>query len=460
MKKVAIIGAGFTGLTAGYELAKKGVDVTIFEKSSDIGGLAGGFTLEGASLEKAYHHLFRTDTAILSLLDELGLSKELGWYESKVGMIVKSIKYKDLKHKEDTEHNLFEVLPFIGVKDLLMYKPLPVLDRVRAGAVVFFLQKYNGWKTLIDKPAFAWMQKWSGKKVMDTIWGPLLQGKFSSYASKVSMAWLWARIHIRANSRKSIFEKELLAYPRRGFLSIAETLATKISANQNKTAADAIQTNTAIEQITYSNNKATIFYNNKHKVFDAVLSTIPEKAFLSLVKNNPSTPTNAKQPINYLSAIVLAFSSPQSLSKFYWHNIIDKESPFIVFLQHTNLVPKKWYNDQNVYYIGVYVPNDYKYFTDQKYQEDGIKQEWFAYLKQLFPAFDEAQVANSTLFKFPYAQHVVDTKYPEKIPAYKTNFPNTYLANFSQIFPEDRGTNYAVLEGQKIAALISSDLLQ
>ncbi|PIY17476.1 amine oxidase, partial [Candidatus Dojkabacteria bacterium CG_4_10_14_3_um_filter_Dojkabacteria_WS6_41_9] len=89
MKKVAIIGAGFTGLTAGYELAKKGVDVTIFEKSSDIGGLAGGFTLEGASLEKAYHHLFRTDTAILSLLDELGLSKELGWYESKVGMIVK-----------------------------------------------------------------------------------------------------------------------------------------------------------------------------------------------------------------------------------------------------------------------------------------------------------------------------------------------------------------------------------
>ena len=314
--------------------------------------------------------------------------------------------------------------------------------------------------TLIARPAFAWMQKWSGKKVMDTVWGPLLQGKFAVHATKISMAWLWARIHIRANSRKSIFEKELLAYPKRGFLSIAEALATQIAELQKKNLSETLKTNSTIEQIIYSGQKVTVVSNGKKEDFVAILSTIPEKAFLSLVKENSSTSAVSRQPIDYLSAIVLAFSSPQSLSKYYWHNIIDKESPFLVFLQHTNLVPKTWYKNQNVYYIGVYVPNDHKYFTDAKYQADGIKQEWFAYLKQLFPAFDKAQVANSSLFKFPYAQHVVDTKYPEKIPAYRTNFPNTYLANFSQIFPEDRGTNYAVLEGQKIAALISSDLLQ
>jgi hypothetical protein len=33
-----------------------------------------------------------------------------------------------------------------------------------------------------------------------------------------------------------------------------------------------------------------------------------------------------------------------------------------------------------------------------------------------------------------------------------------YLANFSQIFPEDRGTNYAVREGEKLAALMHEDL--
>ena len=56
-KKIAIIGAGLTGLTAGYELSKKGHKVTIFEKSDDIGGLMGGFKIEGTSLEKAYHHI-------------------------------------------------------------------------------------------------------------------------------------------------------------------------------------------------------------------------------------------------------------------------------------------------------------------------------------------------------------------------------------------------------------------
>ena len=39
MKKVVIIGAGFTGLVTGYYLSKNGIKVDIYEKSSDIGGI-------------------------------------------------------------------------------------------------------------------------------------------------------------------------------------------------------------------------------------------------------------------------------------------------------------------------------------------------------------------------------------------------------------------------------------
>ncbi len=448
MKKVAIIGAGFTGLTAAYELSKKGFSVTIFEKAETIGGLAGGFTIEGASLEKAYHHLFRTDTDILSLIDELELTNELGWFSSKVGMVVKNDSTKS-----------FDLYSFNGVKDLLLYKPLPFIDRIRAGAVLFFLQKYKNWKTLIGITAQNWMTKWSGKKVMEKIWGPLLRGKFSDFSSKVSMAWLWARIHIRANSRKSIFEKELLAYPTTGFQSIAQKLAEKTAALQQKSISDVIKTGVSIEKISYPNNIPTITISGQQESFDAIISTIPQQSFERTVET--IVPSTNLVQIDYLAAVVLVFTSSQSLSSYYWHNIIDPQSPFLVFLQHTNLIPATTYNNQQVYYIGVYVPQTHKYLTDDAYKQEGsIENEWFDYVKTIFPEFDTSLVKNKNLFKFSHAQHVVDVDYEAKIPPYKTVYPSTYMANFAQIFPEDRGTNYAVKEGKKIAALIEQELIQ
>ena len=72
-KKIAIVGAGFTGLTAAYALIKKGADVTVYESSDSIGGLAGGFEMCGTPLEKAYHFIYKTDKHMFSLLKDLGL---------------------------------------------------------------------------------------------------------------------------------------------------------------------------------------------------------------------------------------------------------------------------------------------------------------------------------------------------------------------------------------------------
>ena len=74
----AIIGAGLSGLCAGYELSKKGIDVAIFE-SKNIGGLASSYHVNDYHIEKYYHHIFRSDETILKLIDELGLNNKLEW---------------------------------------------------------------------------------------------------------------------------------------------------------------------------------------------------------------------------------------------------------------------------------------------------------------------------------------------------------------------------------------------
>ena len=72
--QVTIIGAGFTGLSAAYELVKSGVSVTVLEAESEIAGLAASFKVGGENLDRFYHHWFTNDKEVMQLIEELGLN--------------------------------------------------------------------------------------------------------------------------------------------------------------------------------------------------------------------------------------------------------------------------------------------------------------------------------------------------------------------------------------------------
>lgn len=396
--KIAIIGAGLTGLVAGYRLSQKGNRVTIFEKSDDIGGLMGGFKIGGTSLEKAYHHIFRTDTHIIELARELGLLKKLKWYKSKTGLYYNG-----------------DVYPFAGAMDLLKFKPLNLLSKIRLGLVKIWLEKDYQWHKYENVTAVEWMRKWCGRQAYEVIWEPLLKGKFHNYYDKVAMSWLWARIHTRANS-KDRDGVERLGYFTGGFKIIADELAKRIKENNGT-----IELNTQVD------------FNNIENEYDRIIYT------------------GAAKGVDYIGAVCLIFTSKQSLSRFYWHNINDTKSPFLAFLQHTNLVGSKQYSGKQVYYIGTYVPHEHRYFV---VKDEEIIREWFAYLKNIFPDFNPKKVNQKWLFKFKNAQHIVTKNY--RVPESKTR-EKIYQANFAQVYPEDRGTNFAVREGEKVAALILQD---
>lgn len=394
-KRVAIIGAGLTGLTAGYELSKKGYAVTIFEKSDDIGGLVGGFKIGDTSLEKAYHHIFRTDTDIINLAEELVLKDKLKWHESSIGLYYSGKMY-----------------PFVSPMDLLNFTPLGWVDKVKLGLVSLWLGWDKNWKNYKKTTAKQWMLQALGDQAYNVIWDPLLKGKFHKYYDKVSMAWLWARIHTRGGS-KDKDGKERLGYFEGGFRVVADELAKRIKEKGGE-----IKLNAEVD------------FKNVEKDFDKVLYT------------------GAIKDIDYLGAICLIFTSEQSLSKYYWHNINDTESPFLAFIQHTNLIGKENYGGKQVYYMGVYLPHDHKYFAAE---DKIIEKDFFDYLKKIFPKFEPKLIEQKWVFKFKNAQHVVTTDY--KVPPYKVS-DKIYQANFAQIFPEDRGTNFAVKEGKKVARMM------
>ena len=391
-KNVAIVGAGLTGLVAGYRLAQKGNKVTIFEKSDDIGGLMGGFKIGDTSLEKAYHHIFRTDKYIIDLAEELGLSGRLNWHPEKTALYFGNVMY-----------------PFMGAMDLLNFMPLDLVGKIRLGLVKIWLEKDSNWEKYQKLLAYEFMEKWCGKQAYKVIWEPLLRGKFHDKYKSVSMAWLWARIHTRGNSGK-------LGYFDGGFRIIADELAKRIKELNGE-----IKLNTEVD------------FKKLEDEYDTVLFT------------------GAAKGVQYLGAVCLVFTSRQSLSPYYWHNINDTKSPFLCFIQHTNLIDKKNYGGKEVYYLGTYVPNEGELMTKS---DEEIKKQFFDYLKKIYPEFDSKIVEENWVFKLKNAQHIVTMDY--QIPAYKIS-KNVYQANFAQIFPEDRGTNFAVREGEKIAMLIEAE---
>lgn len=436
-KNIAIIGGGFTGLTAAYALAKKGHQVTVFEAEQTLGGLVAGFTIEGVPLEKAYHFLYKTDSHIIDMARELGILDTLTFHSSSTGLAYGGTLY-----------------PFMTPLDLLRFKPLSFFNRIRAGLVVVYLSKAKKWQKFADVTANEWMRRWGGEQVTRIIWEPVLRGKFFDYYDKIAMSYVWGRVAVRANSKDKGDTTEKLGYFDGGFRTFTDALARESTARGVR-----FVLGTKPSAILQGENSAAVVVNGTEQVFDSVLATTPSHVFKHLIdqsKNNVS-PAFLKKltAIDYLGAILMVFTTDKKFTDYYWHNVNDLGQPFLVLLSLSALIGTEKLNGKNVYYIGSYVPHDHAYY---QMSDEEIKTLWVQGIKNIFPDFDESTITSNHIFKFKNAQHIVEPGYAEKIPPYQSELPNVYLANYTQIFPEDRGTNYAVAEGIKVAELIDSNL--
>mgnify|MGYP003320639641 FL=1 len=197
--KICIIGAGITGLTAAYKLSKLGHEVIIYESTSYSGGQASTIDFGKFEIEKAYHHLFVTDKAILELYKELNIENELKWYKSKVAT------FANKKIWSTTS-------PF----DLLRLPIISFKDRINLALISIRLKLIKDWKKLESISAYKWLSNHVSEKTFSIIFEPLLRGKFGRYYKDICMPWFWSKIQTRVSSRNKKFD-EILCYPKNSF---------------------------------------------------------------------------------------------------------------------------------------------------------------------------------------------------------------------------------------------------
>jgi protoporphyrinogen oxidase len=144
-----------------------------------------------------------------------------------------------------------------------------------------------------------------------------------------------------------------------------------------------------------------------------------------------------------------------SLTPFYWLNIADPEMPFGGLIEHTNYIPRDRYGGRHILYISNYLFPDHPLYRATK---DDVLRAYLPALKRVNPAFDRSWILASHHVRADYAQPVVTAGYREQIPAMRSSVPGLYLCCMAQIYPEDRGMNYAIAYGDRVARLVMDDL--
>jgi protoporphyrinogen oxidase len=427
--RIAIIGGGIAGLTAAYELGKAGHETVVYERDPELGGQAGTFPVGGTRLERFYHHIFTSDRHITGLLDELGLASQLQWIPSKVGWFYGG-----------------KVYDFVTPMDLLRFSPLSIVDRVRAGVVSLYLQRKTDGLTYENTTAASWIRRYAGEDVYRVLWNPLLRGKFGQQAEEVSMTWFWGKMHLRFGSRKGL-GKESLGYLTGSFQVLVDELARRVTAQGGS-----IRTHTPVERVLMEGGHAAgVRTAQGDEPADRVIATVPSFTFLDMAPDLPGDYTNLLRKVTYQAALVLVLQISRSLSPKYWLNVSDPSIPFVAAIEHTNYIPPETYGGKRLLYLSNYLSAGSSLYALSK---DEVIAAYTPGVQRINPAFDVSWIEDSWLFRDPAGQPVVTRGYSQIIPSYRTPISGLYLANTTQIYPEDRGMNYSVRLGQTIARVV------
>lgn len=438
--RVGIIGAGAAGLAAAYELGLQGHRAAVYERADFLGGQASTFDVGGARLEKGYHHWFTSDTDIVDLTHEIGLGHQVRWIDSSVGTLWDG-----------------RIYPFVTPMDLMKFTPLSLPDRIRLGLTTLYLQRQKDFRKYERITADEWLRRHSGKRGYEVFWGPMLRGKFGDdYYKDVGMAWMWGKVQTRVKSRGKGMVKEKLGYPIGSFGEVFDVLADKVREQGGE-----VHLSAAVERVDARDGGdvgmrvALDGGAAREERFDAVIATTPSYLFPRLVDELPSDYLRRLTDVNYMAAVLVILVLDRPLTNVYWLNVADRSIPFVAAIEHTNLIRPEHYGGKHIVYLSNYLSADHPMF---RMGHDEILREYLPHLRKINPDFNPSWIETSYHHQVGAAQPIIGTNYSERIPAHRTPFRGLYLANTTQVYPEDRGTNYSVRMGREVARMVMGDL--
>ena len=446
--RVAVLGAGAAGLTAAHRLAKLGHETDVYERWPGLGGQAATIDVgDGVLLERYYHHLFTSDVDMADLCREIGV--ELETWPSSVSIFRNG-----------------ELHPFTTPMDLLRFTPMSLPARIRMGFGALYLQRRaNSVEPYEPITIKEWVERVMGRQAWEHVWGPLLWGKFREQSDRISMSWLWAKLRNRRQVTGEEAKGELLVYPKGSFESIFVRLRDLISEHGGRVLIDRpaagvarhpeggfLVTPAAPDSFRRGHDPREFEPGGEAERYDAVVAALPSDIFEQLL--DPALAAEVgdaylgrTRSIEYFEALCLLIELDRRFHPFYWTNVADHELGFIGLIEQANLVPIERYGGRHFLYVANYLPRGHELL---ELDMDELLAFYEPGLRRVNPGYEPGWIVRSWRFREPAGQPVVLPNHRDRMPPLATPVDGLLLANTTQVYPDDRGTNYAVRQGEEV----------
>lgn len=437
-QQVDIVGGGISGMATAFYLSRlrNDVHIRVWEKDKYAGGLAGAFETDDFSVEKFYHHIFKRDKDLQALIADVGLAEELSWRPAATGSYYFQQPYR-----------------LSAPLDLLKFKPLPFLSRIRLGMMVLHARTVKNWKKLDDTTVKDYILKYGGQKVYDIVWKPLLEGKFGKYADEVSAAWLWCKLVDRGSSRnKGGFE--YLGYLKGGLGRMFKAMVEELRENGHE-----VRLGEAIESLFIDKASGEISHVRPEGgdliPTDFVVGCAQTPQLARMLPDEVADYRADLEKIDFLSNVCLVLTLDKSLSEFYWTNVTDPEAPFVGIIEQTKWADRKEFNGKHLVYISSYVPYEDRRL---KMTPAELLEFYLPYIQKIFPDFSEERVLDKYLWKAAYTQPIVHVGYRHNVPKTQSPIDNFLVSTMAQIYPNDRQVSNGVGQAKKTVELLDKKI--
>lgn len=420
----AIVGGGLLGMTLAHRLTLAGKQVVLFEGADHLGGLASAWTLPPDVVwDRHYHVTLLSDTALRSLLSEIGLEKEMRWVETRTGFY--------------TDGQLYSMS---NTLEFLSFPPLNLLDKLRLGATIFYASRVKDWQRLENVLVADWLRRWSGRHTFEKIWLPLLRAKLGENYRQTSAAFIWATIARMYAARRTGLKKEMFGYVPGGYSRILTRFHEALAAE-----GASIRLGHAVKRVEQGSASAMVeFENGEQESFDQVVLTVPAPVAARVCEGLSASEKERLSDVQYQGIICASLLLKKPLADFYVTNITDASIPFTAVIEMSALVDREHFGGNALVYLPKYVDPDDPAFS---LSDEEIKEKFLEALARMYPHFERGDVVSFRVSRVRHVFPLPTLNYSKRLPAIRTG--RVHILNSAHILNGTLNVNETVQLAEK-----------
>ena len=431
----AIIGGGMLGMTLALRLVQQGHKVTIYESSDKAGGLTSAWRMDDIVWDRFYHVILMSDINTRKILKEIGLENEINWVETKTGF-----------YSEGKLYSMSNLLEFFN------FPPINLIDKFRLGFTIFIASRIKNWKSMENILVETWLTKWSGKRVFEKIWLPLLKAKLGDNYKNTSASFIWSTIQRMYAARRSGLKKEMFGYVKGGYENINARFVAHLEDHGVE-----FMCNSMVRSVKSDSSGKIIITlaDDLTSSYSRVISTLPSSIS---AKITPALTENEKQKhnrIKYLGVICTTLLLKKRLSPFYVTNITDGNTPFTGIIEMTALINPEEIKGHHLIYLPKYVNSDDPLLN---LPDNELSQSFLNDFFKMYPSVKRKDVLFCGVSKAKNVFSLPTLNYSDNLPVVKTSLENYYIINSAQIINGTLNVNETIQVAEnKLAEIVNTN---